>query len=71
MQFVRILKKSLCVSSFGKEWKKVKGQLVRWEVVERLVSLGGLEIENLRVCNKVLLTKWVWHFPLEPDTFWA
>ena len=36
----------------------------------RLVSLGGLELENLGVCNRALLEKWLWWFLLESNALW-
>lgn len=39
---------------------KVKARiLLDGEVIERLVALWGLDIWNLRVCNKALLAKWL------------
>lgn len=33
--------------------------LVRWEVVSKLMEVGGLGIGNLRLCNEPLLANWL------------
>ena len=36
-----------------------------WEVMGCSVNHGGLEIGNIKICNRVLLAKWLWCFSLE------
>lgn len=43
---------------------------MKWEVVEKSVSLGGLEIGNLKTRNKTFLAKWLWRFYVEPNSPW-
>lgn len=51
---------------------KGKGvHMVRWEVIEKLVSLGGLDIGNRRARNKGFLAKWLSCFSLEPNSSWC
>lgn len=42
--------------------------LVSWEVVGCLLNQGVLEIGNLRLHNKSLSAKWLWHFALESES---
>lgn len=44
--------------------------LVSWEVVQRSVSQGGLEIGNLRIRNRGMMAKWLWRFHLERGSLW-
>lgn len=54
----------------GVEEGKGKGpHLIRYEIVERLITLGGLEIENLRSHNRAMLAKWFGGSPLSPILF--
>lgn len=45
--------------------------LTWWEVIERFVSLGGLEIQNFWMRNKTLLAKSLWRFSSEPNSLWC
>lgn len=44
--------------------------LVRWELIERSVASGRVEIGNLRFHNKALLAKWLWQFSCESSSLW-
>lgn len=52
------------------EWKEKGLHLIRWEVNEKLMSLGGLEIGNLRIYNKTHLAKWLWCFTSKSNSLW-
>ena len=47
-----------------------KFHLVKWEKVCQSKEEGGLGLGNLRNRNVALLAKWLWRFPLEPNSLW-
>ena len=47
-----------------------KDHLVKWEVVSKPKSKGGLGVGNLLKRNLALLGKWLWRFPLEQEALW-
>uniref|UniRef100_A0A803PW65 Uncharacterized protein n=1 Tax=Cannabis sativa TaxID=3483 RepID=A0A803PW65_CANSA len=44
--------------------------LVAWDEVCKPRSEGGLAIGRLELRNKGLLMKWLWRYPLEPNSLW-
>ena len=49
---------------------KGKFHLVKWDLLCRPYSKGGLAIKNLRQFNEALLGKWLWRFGVERDALW-
>ncbi|KAM2004953.1 hypothetical protein FF1_000090 [Malus domestica] len=47
-----------------------KFHLVKWGDVCKSKEDGGLGLGNLRFRNVALLAKWLWRFPLEPNSLW-
>ncbi|KAJ0911011.1 putative RNA-directed DNA polymerase [Helianthus annuus] len=43
---------------------------VKWEIVTKPVSMGGLGLNSLRDANHSLLTKWAWRFKSESERLW-
>lgn len=56
----------------GISYRKKGGYiLVRWEIVLKLISVGGPSIDNLLLHNEALLTKWIWRFSMEDIALWC
>ena len=53
-------------SGIGEEFKH---HLVNWPKVCSPIREGGLGIRNLRLFNRALLGKWLWHFASEPGAW--
>ncbi|RVW59508.1 hypothetical protein CK203_115574 [Vitis vinifera] len=47
-----------------------KVHLVKWSIVCKTKSTGGLEVCSLLLFNKALLCKWCWRFASEGDSLW-
>jgi len=47
-----------------------KNHLVKWERVIRAKEEGRLGFSSLRERNDALIVKWLWRFPLEPNSLW-
>lgn len=50
--------------------EEFKFHLIKWEMVCRPISNGGLGIKNLRVFNQALLVKCLWRYTKEPEALW-
>ncbi|KAK9266383.1 hypothetical protein L1049_027285 [Liquidambar formosana] len=50
--------------------KGKRDHLVRWEIVSRPKSQGGLALGNIVKRNIDLTGKWLWRFALERDSLW-
>lgn len=44
--------------------------MVRWDLVAKFKSEGGLGVGSLKEKNEVLHAEWLWHFPLESNSLW-
>ncbi|KAK9094959.1 hypothetical protein Scep_026428 [Stephania cephalantha] len=40
--------------------------LIRWDILERHLSKGGLSLGNFKKRNQTLTSKWLWRFLREP-----
>ncbi|OMO53991.1 reverse transcriptase [Corchorus capsularis] len=58
------------VVDFLKVVEKRKLHLVDWQTLTTPKSQGGLGISKLEVRNGALLTKWIWRFGNEKDSYW-
>lgn len=47
-----------------------RDHLVNWDLVRKPKEEGGLGLGNLISKNFSLLGKWLWRFPLEPESLW-
>ncbi|CAL8989771.1 unnamed protein product [Prunus brigantina] len=48
-----------------------RDHLVKWERVANSKDEGGLGVGSLKEKNEALRTKWLWRFPMEPNSLWA
>lgn len=44
--------------------------LVKWDIVTKPTLQGGLGAWALKEKNEALMAKWLWRFPLEPQSLW-
>lgn len=44
--------------------------LVKWDVVTRNKSFGGLGVRRINIMNACLLLKWWWRFGTENHSLW-
>ena len=55
-------------------WSRVgaprRDHLVSWEVCCKPQEEGGLGLGNIVLKNKSLAAKWLWRFPLHPNSLW-
>lgn len=47
-----------------------RDHLLKWETVCRPIEEGGIGLGNVVSKNLSLLGKWLWRFPMEPDSIW-
>ena len=50
---------------------QTKYRLIKWDVIFRLKDQGGLGIENLKVKNRCLLSKWLYRLSVETEGTWV
>ncbi|CAL9018470.1 unnamed protein product [Prunus brigantina] len=48
-----------------------RDHLVKWERVANSKEEGGLGVGSLKEKNEALRAKWLWRFPMEPNSLWA
>ena len=50
---------------------KRKYKLTKWDIVCRPKDQGGLGVENLKVKNRCLLSKWLYKLSIETEATWV
>ncbi|CAN1121444.1 Putative ribonuclease H protein At1g65750, partial [Linum perenne] len=50
--------------------QKGKVHWVAWDMVKTPKKLGGLGIQDLKILNDALLSKWVWRYAIERRAWW-
>ena len=64
---LEVMQRNCLWGSFGNDFKFY---LVRLNVVEQSLSIGGLGLRDLRLFNEALLGKWLWRFMNKKGNLW-